>query len=137
MTTIEKLDYLKNKTGRNWGNIAELIGVSRQMMDMVRKGERRFSDQIESKLDNELLKITTPDPYSQEMMVDGYRQSYKILASIPEGKRYLGWISTALLEATASVEAFRSGDQQTGQAKAYRAQTVFSHIFRDAEKTGP
>lgn len=59
MTTGEKLEALKTQTGRNWGNIADILGVSRQMLDFVRRGERKMSAKIEDKLDVMLSKIET------------------------------------------------------------------------------
>lgn len=59
MTTGEKLAALKARTGRNWGNIAEILGVSRQMLDFVRRGERNLSAKVEEKLDGLLSEIHT------------------------------------------------------------------------------
>lgn len=58
MTTIEKIEFLKKNTGRTWIKLAEFIGVSRQMLDFVRRGQRAFSAETEQKIDN-LIKNST------------------------------------------------------------------------------
>ena len=59
MTTVEKLNLYKEKTGRNWGNIAVLLGISRQMLGMVRRGERDFGEAVKTKLNVLFQQIET------------------------------------------------------------------------------
>jgi transcriptional regulator with XRE-family HTH domain len=74
------------------------------------------------------------DPWSRDVMTQGFRDAYDRFIALPDGKRYLGWISTASLHAAESAEAFHAGDATTGQAKAYRAHAVFDRIFKTAEE---
>jgi len=58
MTTSEKIDFVKLRSGRNWSKMAELLGISRQMLDFVRRGQRNLGPETESRLDgfvNEFL----------------------------------------------------------------------------------
>ncbi|MGI5868661.1 MAG: hypothetical protein ACOX9C_04345 [Kiritimatiellia bacterium] len=59
MTAADKLALFKAETGRTWKNIAEILGVSRQMIDFVRAGRRNFGAEAEARLDKELSRINT------------------------------------------------------------------------------
>lgn len=83
MTTQQKLSVLHERTGRTWLNIAELLGISRQMLDFVRKNQRNFSPEIEARLDEELSKITTapslPDTKTTQIDKELLHQLYKLV----------------------------------------------------------
>lgn len=51
MTTNEKLESYQRKSGRTWIDIASILGVSRQMLNAVRTGERKLSQEKEKKID--------------------------------------------------------------------------------------
>lgn len=130
MTTQEKLLSFREETGRTWGNIAVILGISRQMLDFVRRGQRNFSPDVESRLDEELSKITTRNAlYSKENVAKEFSEAYDQMNSHPEGKRMIGWFATAMFEASNALRSHAEGQPIEAKAYAYEAQRIFSRIF--------
>ena len=113
-------------------------GTIKPKHDALLKIATHFGLTVDEMLaDAEPKRCASPDPRSRDNLTRDYQDAYDALMTLPEGRDYVSWISTALNEAVEAVRAFREDKQQLGQAKAYHAQKVFGHVFRHAEKTGP
>lgn len=133
MTTQQKLLSFRTTTGRTWGNIAEILGISRQMLDFVRRGERNFSPDVESRLDAELSKITTNDPlYGEENVSKVFLEAYRVIEKHPKSRDMIGWFASAMTEAANSLREHSEGNTTEAKARAYEAQRIFSRIFTRA-----
>lgn len=130
MTTQQKLLSFRTTTGRTWGNIAEILGISRQMLDFVRKGQRNFSPDVESRLDDELAKIATQNTlYSKENVAKEFSEAYDQMMKHPASRDMIGWFATAMMEASNALLFHSEGDVLDAKAHAYDAQRIFARIF--------
>ena len=125
--------------GMNGAEFCRFIGISTPLYQKWKNGAvpgydklKLISEKTGKSVDWLLTGRETPavDPHSRDNILASLADAHDRLRGRPGGERMVGWVATAMLEATEALRFFDEGKTQEAYARAYKAQRIFGRIFR-------